>query len=185
MRLVQVDATRQELTVREDGAIVFRCPVSTGKNGIGCEENSGKTPFGWHKVAQVIGHGAPLGARFSSREPTGEIWTEGPVEGDWITTRIFWLEGLEPGVNKGPGVDTFERYIYLHGTAREDELGAPGSHGCVRLSNRDAADLSEIVKEGDPVWIGPRSDTGSRSTPHDELAPPPMISQQAAGCLRQ
>jgi lipoprotein-anchoring transpeptidase ErfK/SrfK len=159
MRLVQVDATRQELTVREDGAVVFRCQVSTGKNGIGCEENSGKTPFGWHRVAQVIGHDAPLGMRFSSREPTGEIWTEGPVEGDWITTRIFWLEGLEPGVNKGPGVDTYDRYIYLHGTAREDELGAPGSHGCVRMSNQAAADLAEIVKEGDPVWIGPRCNT--------------------------
>ena len=81
------------------------------------------------------------------------------MDGDWITTRIFWLEGLEPGVNKGPGVDTYERYIYLHGTAREDELGSPGSHGCVRMSNADAARLSEIVQEGDPVWIGPRCAT--------------------------
>ncbi len=151
-----VDAARQELSVREDGLERFRCPVSTGTAGLGCEDGSGKTPFGWHRVAHVIGEGAPLGMRFSSREPTGEIWTGGPVEGDWITTRIFWLEGLEPGVNKGPGVDSFERYIYLHGTAREDQLGVPGSHGCVRLSNRDAAALSRIVQAGDPVWIGPR-----------------------------
>lgn len=157
MRVAMVDAERQELSVREDGVETFRCRVSTGKAGMGCEEGSGKTPVGWHRVAELIGEGAPLGTRFSSREPTGEIWTGGPADGDWITTRIFWLEGLEPGVNKGPGVDTHERYIYLHGTAREDELGTAGSHGCVRMSNRDAARLSGIIKPGDPVWIGPRT----------------------------
>lgn len=156
MRLVAVDALRQELSVRQDGAEIFRCRVSTGKAGTGCEEGSGRTPTGWHRVAQVIGRGAEPGTRFSSREPTGEVWRGGPVEGDWITTRIFWLEGLEPGVNKGPGIDTFDRYIYIHGTAREDELGTPGSAGCVRVSNLDAVRLSEIVQEGDPVWIGPR-----------------------------
>jgi lipoprotein-anchoring transpeptidase ErfK/SrfK len=156
VRVVMVDAEIQELSVREDGIETFRCPVSTGKAGLGCQDGSGKTPVGWHRVAELIGDGAPLGARFASREPTGEVWTGGPVEGDWITTRIFWLEGLEPGVNKGPGVDTHDRYIYLHGTPHEDELGAAASHGCVRMSNQDAARLSEIVRPGDPVWIGPR-----------------------------
>jgi len=95
--------------------------------------------------------------RFSSREPTGEIWTGQGVEGDWITTRILWLDGLEPGVNRGPGVDTHGRYVYIHGTAREDELGRPGSHGCVRVSNADALELADrILSAGDLVWIGPR-----------------------------
>ena len=156
MRLVSVDAGLQKLSVWEDGTEIFRCPVSTGLAGMGCQEGSGKTPWGWHRIIEVIGEGAPQGARFLSREPTGEVWTGGPVEGDWITTRIFRLEGLEPGVNRGAGVDSFERYIYLHGTAREDELGVPGSHGCVRFSNRDAQRLAEIVQAGDPVWIGPR-----------------------------
>ena len=156
-RLVLVDAPSQTLRVLQDGIERFRCPVSTSENGLGCVENSGRTPWGWHRIAEVIGHGQPLGTRFSSREPTGEIWTGQAVEGDWITTRILWLEGLEPGVNRGPGVDTHDRYVYIHGTAREDELGRPGSHGCVRVSNADAAELADrILSAGDLVWIGPR-----------------------------
>ena len=156
-RLVLVDAPSQSLRVLEDGTERFRCAVSTAETGLGCVEGSGCTPWGWHRISEVIGQGAPLGMRFSSREPTGEIWAGGAVDGDWITTRILWLEGLEPGVNRGPGVDTHDRYVYIHGTAREDELGRPGSHGCVRVSNADAAELADrILSEGDLVWIGPR-----------------------------
>jgi UDP-N-acetylmuramate--alanine ligase len=155
--LVLVDAPSQTLSVRDDGREIFSCAVSTGGNGIGCEEGSGKTPHGWHRISEVFGAGQPLGMRFDSREPTGEVWTEGPVDGDWITTRILWLDGLEPGVNRGPGVDTHGRYIYIHGTAREHELGTPGSHGCVRVSNENARTLAdEILEPGDLVWIGPR-----------------------------
>lgn len=158
-RLLLVDAGEQTLRVLEGGREIFRCPISTSENGVGCREGSGCTPWGWHRIHRVIGHGAALGARFDSRKPTGEVWRGGPVEGDWITTRILWLEGLEPGVNKGPGVDSFERYIYIHGTAREDELGRPGSHGCVRVSNLDAAQLADhVVSKGDLVWIGPRGE---------------------------
>ncbi|MBK8801208.1 MAG: L,D-transpeptidase [Fibrobacteres bacterium] len=154
--LVLVDASTQTLSVWKDGEKVFGCAVSTGKNGMGCVDGSGCTPVGWHRISEVIGHGQPLGARFSSREPTGEVWTSGPVEGDWITTRILWLDGLEAGLNKGPGVDSHERYIYIHGTAREDELGHPGSHGCVRTSNLDARILADqFLSAGDLVWIGP------------------------------
>ncbi|HNY29650.1 MAG TPA: L,D-transpeptidase [Fibrobacteria bacterium] len=157
--LVLVDASAQTLSVWKDGVRVFGCAVSTGRNGLGCAEGSGCTPVGWHRIAQAIGHGQPRGMRFSSREPTGEIWTGGPVEGDWITTRILWLEGMEAGRNKGPGVDSYERYIYIHGTAREDELGHPGSHGCVRTSNRDIELLADqYLSEGDIVWIGPSGD---------------------------
>jgi len=156
-RLVLVDASRQMLRVLENGTERFRCAVSTSGNGLGCEENSGRTPWGWHRIAEVIGEGEPFGTRFSSREPTGEIWTGQAVEGDWITTRILWLDGLEPGINRGPGVDTHDRYVYIHGTAREDELGRPGSHGCVRVSNLAAEELADrILSAGDLVWIGPR-----------------------------
>jgi hypothetical protein len=156
-RLAWVDLPGQRLRVLSEGRELFSCPVSTARNGAGCLEGSGCTPWGWHRISQVFGRGAVLGARFDSREPTGEVWTGGPVEGDWITTRILWLEGLEPGVNKGPGRDTRDRYVYIHGTAREDELGRPGSHGCVRVSNADAARLAdELLDEGDLVWIGPR-----------------------------
>jgi len=165
-RLVLVDAPSQTLRVLQDGVELFRCPVSTAENGLGCVENSGCTPWGWHRIAEVIGDGQPFGMRFANREPTGEIWTGQDVEGDWITTRILWLDGLEPGVNRGPGVDTHDRYVYIHGTAREDELGRPGSHGCVRVSNADATELADrILATGDLVWIGPRGPEGTSDQP--------------------
>ena len=49
---------------------------------------------------------------------------------------MLTLEGLEDGVNHGPGRDSLERYIYLHGTNHEAEIGRPTSHGCVRLAQR-------------------------------------------------
>lgn len=154
--LVLVDLAASRLRVWRDGLAVHECPVSCGEAGAGCEAGSGRTPWGWHRVHSVVGRGESLGARFVSREPTGEIWDGTPIDEDWILTRILRLEGLEPGVNRGPGVDSFERYIYIHGTPREDLLGRPASHGCVRVSNRDAEILAELAPEGTPVFLGPR-----------------------------
>jgi UDP-N-acetylmuramate--alanine ligase len=158
-RLVLIDLLGQTLRVLSAGHEVFRCRVSTAKNGIGCREGSGCTPWGWHRIASIVGLDQPIGARFVSREPSGEIWGGGAVDGDWILTRLLWLEGLEPGVNRGPGVDSYERYIYIHGTNQEDLLGVPASHGCVRVSNADAMLLAGHLREGDPVFLHPRGDT--------------------------
>ena len=78
----------------------------------------------------------------------GTVNAPDPAE-DAVLTRILWLEGLEPGVNKGPGIDSHERYVYLHGTNQEQKLGTPASHGCLRFSNADIEklfDLSEGVE---------------------------------------
>ena len=40
-----------------------------------------------------------------------------------ITTRIMRLRGLEEGLNKGPEMDSYDRYIYIHGTNHEDRWG--------------------------------------------------------------
>ena len=70
-----------------------------------------------------------------------------------ITSRILWLRGLEPGVNRGGDVDTYERYVYIHGTQREERLGEPMSSGCVLMGNADIVELYEQVRVGDWVWI--------------------------------
>ena len=90
---------------------------------------------------------------FKSREPTGLVWRGEPREDDLITSRILWLDGLEPGVNQGPGCDSRERYIYFHGTNHETRLGTPDSSGCVRLANSDVTRLFDLVREGDLVAI--------------------------------
>ncbi|MGB6196992.1 MAG: Mur ligase family protein, partial [Methyloceanibacter sp.] len=133
-------------------------PVSSARAGIGGAEGSYRTPPGWHRVHRRIGEGAEEGSVFVSREPTGEMWRGEARDDDLILTRILTLDGLEEGVNRGPGNDSFERYIYLHGTNHELLLGRPVSHGCVRLSNTDVSCLFAFMREGDYVLIAEPED---------------------------
>ncbi|ODS01993.1 hypothetical protein AUC69_00390 [Methyloceanibacter superfactus] len=165
-RLLVVDVERQTATWLDAGRAVAAWPVSTARNGIGGEENSFKTPPGWHRIHALIGADAAPGTVFVSREPTGETWTggaSGDICGDdLILTRILTLEGLEDGINRGPGYDSLERYIYLHGTNHEDLLGRPMSCGCVRLANTDIRALFDATHEGDLVLI---ASTETRAIP--------------------
>ena len=72
---------------------------------------------------------------------------------DDITSRILWLDGLEKGLNKGEGIDSFKRYIYIHGTSEEGRLGSPASHGCIRMKNKEVIGLYEKIKIGTLVLI--------------------------------
>lgn len=146
---------RPVLVVRVDEQLLYEWdsarvrgvyPVSTAAHGTGNREGSLQTPLGLHWVAQRIGDDAPAGTIFRGRVDTGEIATIladpaalGP--GDLITSRILWLEGLEPGVNRGGEVDSFSRYIYIHGTVEEGRIGSPVSHGCIRMRNADLIGL--------------------------------------------
>jgi UDP-N-acetylmuramate-alanine ligase len=152
-RFLLVDVVAQRLLLVEDGTVTGRWRVSTAANGIGGTSGSYRTPPGWHRVHRRIGEGMAEGTVFVSREPTGETWRGETRDDDLILTRVLTLEGLEDGVNRGPGCDSLERYIYLHGTNHEDALGRPTSHGCVRLSNPDILKLFARVREGDPVVI--------------------------------
>jgi len=131
--------------------------VSTAANGAGEQAGSYCTPRGRHRIRAKIGAGFPLGAVLRGRRPTGEIcddaaWRADPQR-DWILTRILWLCGEEPGFNRGGSVDTFRRYIYLHGTPDAVDLSLPGSRGCIRMRNADIVELFELVDAGTPVLI--------------------------------
>lgn len=152
LRLALISLEAQCLRLWEDGRLRYQAIVSTAAVGASCREGSGGTPTGWHRIAAVIGRGEPLGMRFSSREPVG-LWDGEACDEDLILTRIFRLEGLEEGHNCGLGCDSFERYIYLHGTNHEGALGQPVSHGCIRLSNQACLELEAWLGEGDLVHI--------------------------------
>jgi UDP-N-acetylmuramate-alanine ligase len=152
-RLLVVDVERQRAVLIENGAAKAVWPVSSARAGIGGAEGSYRTPPGWHRVHRRIGEGAEEGSVFVSREPTGEMWRGEARDDDLILTRILTLDGLEEGVNRGPGNDSLERYIYLHGTNHERLLGRPTSHGCVRLSNADICCLFAFMRQGDYVLI--------------------------------
>ncbi|MBF0178282.1 MAG: L,D-transpeptidase [Magnetococcales bacterium] len=146
----------QRLYCLEQGGSIHRWPVSTGRAGFGNQIDSGRTPIGLHRICACIGEGEPLGAVFKGRVPTGEIAAETIIDGpDAITTRILWLDGLEEGYNRGPGVDTKDRYIYIHGTSHANLLGQPASAGCVRMKNEHILDLFWRVRKETLVLIEP------------------------------
>lgn len=129
-------------------------PISTSSQGVGCIENSNMTPHGVHTICEKYGEDAPEGMIFESREATGEIWTEGEDRDNLITSRILRLRGEIPGINKGPRVDSYDRYIYIHGTNKESAIGLSNvSHGCILMKNNDIIRLYDKVQEGCVVII--------------------------------
>lgn len=149
----------QRLYLMQDGRLLKAYPVSTSAFGPGEQEGSNQTPLGLHKVKQKFGDGEPQGMVFKARKPTGriaEIISEPKdVPEDDVTTRILWLDGMEPGVNQGGKVDSYKRYIYIHGTPEEGLIGRPASHGCVRMLNADVVDVFNKLPEGTLVYITP------------------------------
>lgn len=151
---VWVSVAEQRTRVIRNGEILLDKPCATAANGVGFEMGSKKTPLGWHSVAKKIGDGAPWGQVFRSRAATNEIWKPGDdTKQDLVLTRILWLTGEEPGKNRGGSVDSYERYIYFHGTNAEDLIGAPSSHGCIRMYNDDVIEAFDLIPEGALVLI--------------------------------
>ncbi len=151
---IWVSVKNQKLMLLRGYTPLLTTACSTASKGTGSRVNSLQTPLGWHRVREKIGDAMPWGAIFESRQFTGRVWsyTE-PDSRDLILTRILWLEGCEPGKNQGPGIDSYERYIYIHATPEEDKLGSPASHGCVRISNSAIIRLFTVTPLNTPVLI--------------------------------
>jgi L,D-transpeptidase YbiS len=154
---IEIDAAKQELRLLDGKRVVKRYAVSTATRGLGEKNGSLCTPRGRHIVRAKIGAGQPVGAVFVRRRPTGEVWTPELHEKypgrDWILTRILWLSGREPGRNRLGDVDTMRRYIYIHGSPDTAAMGKPGSIGCIRMRNRDIAELFDLVAPYTEVQI--------------------------------
>jgi len=154
---IDINIANQRLLLRKGDAVLMEAVISTGANGAGELTGSECTPRGWHQIRAKIGEGCEANTVFRGRRPTGEVYSVGlnvaEPGRDWILTRILWLSGLELGKNRGANVDTMRRYIYLHGTPDEVELGQPGSRGCVRMRNRDIIELFDRIPVGIRVLI--------------------------------
>jgi L,D-transpeptidase-like protein len=129
----------------------MRC--STSRFGSGQTEGSNCTPLGLHRIVEKIGGGWPAGTVYKGRRPIGYTWRGMPEAK--ITTRILWLDGLEPGFNRGGNVDSHARYIYIHGTADQMSIGKPASCGCIHLADGDLIPLFDLLPGGTLVWIEP------------------------------
>ena len=138
--------------------LVRAYPISTSLRPPDNVKDSLGTPRGLHEIAERIGSEQPLGMVFKGRRPTGRHFSEHEDNGNLITSRILWLRGLDPGFNSGSDpqgriVDTYARYVYIHGTNREDRLGQAQSAGCVLMANADIIALHDEVRVGDQVLI--------------------------------
>jgi hypothetical protein len=153
--LLYVSIHRQTLFHVKRGRSLAVYNVSTARRGIGNTVNSYRTPTGLHRVAVKYGEGVPELGILRDRIYTGEqADPDAPGEdGDLITSRILWLEGLEEHVNRGGHVDSKARHIYIHGTANERAIGTACSKGCVRMLNSDVIQLFDAVPAGTPVVI--------------------------------
>lgn len=154
---ITVSIAEQTLTLEQAGEAtrVYRC--STASKGPGQAFGSEQTPLGGHVIRAKIGEGLPSGSVLIGRRPSGEVWSEELAvqfpDRDWILSRILWLSGLQPGLNRLGDVDSMRRFIYIHGTPDTEPMGEPLSHGCIRMRNADVIDLFDRVSVGVRVDI--------------------------------
>ncbi|SMG66924.1 ErfK/YbiS/YcfS/YnhG family protein [methanotrophic bacterial endosymbiont of Bathymodiolus sp.] len=156
-RYIDVCIAEQTLSLIENSTVLCSYSVSTAKNGAGERMGSECTPTGWHKIRAKIGDKLPLNSVFVARRVTGEIYTaelgDQNPQRDWILTRILWLGGLEPGINRYGQVDSTWRYIYVHSCPDHLMQGKPESHGCIRMANADMLALFGQIQPGELVYI--------------------------------
>ena len=154
---IEVDISEQRLYLIENSLIKASYPISTSKYGEGSIENSFKTPLGEHSIKEMIGEEAEINTIFTSRINTKRSATIidqfEDTDNDYVTSRIIWLDGEEDGFNKGGNVDSYRRYIYIHGTHEEGLIGTKASHGCIRMFNYDVIELFNLVNIGTKVLI--------------------------------
>jgi hypothetical protein len=172
-KYILVIPSKQILFLISKGVAIFSYTVSTSKFGLGNVNDSFKTPPGLHYIADKIGEDMPKMTIFKGRRTLVNNLTLADLDlpentdirnehfathDDVITSRILWLKGHEDGVNKGDNIDSYTRYIYIHGTAHEDKIGTPDSHGCVRMNNDDVIELFDNTFVSMPVLIANEDD---------------------------
>ena len=154
-----IDLGEKKLAFRQAGTCVEDYPISCRKRPRSCRDGSLGTPWGLHEVVEKHGAGEAAGTVFVSRKSTGEHWSDrgdaGPDQKCLVTTRILRLRGLEPGLNAGNGIDSYDRYIYIHGTNHPHRFPENISAGCLLMRDDDLMDLFDKVPVGTHVWISP------------------------------
>lgn len=116
--VVNIPSGRLELL--RDGELVKSYPVSVGSARYA-------TPRGTYQISRVI------------YNPT---WH--PPESEWARDRKPEPPG--PGNPMGRVKLHMSELYYIHGTTAEGRLGAPASHGCIRMANRDVVELARRIQ---------------------------------------
>jgi lipoprotein-anchoring transpeptidase ErfK/SrfK len=167
---IVVSIPEQKLALLDNGALIATYPISTSKFAIGDSPGSRGTPLGELEIADKIGGGAVSGTVFKDRRPTGEILVPDAPGRDPIVSRILWLRGLE-----AQNANAYGRYIYIHGTAEERNVGKRASYGCIRMRSRDVIQLYDIV--------GPRAKVTILNEPLSAMLP--TATSSGADAMKQ
>ena len=129
---VKVSKDESALRVtRADGTLVFFAPVTTGS------EKDPLPPGDWKVTA--VAWKPPFNYN------PDLFWDAKPRDTKAI---------IKPGPNNPVGIvwiDVNIEHYGIHGTPEPGRVGHTESHGCVRLTNWDAARLAALVKPGTPV----------------------------------
>jgi len=131
---ISIQVSREESALRAtraDGTLVFFAPVSSGSTHDPLPPGDWKvTGVGWHPVF----HYNPdlfWDAKPKDEKATIKAGPNNPVGVVWIALNL--------------------EHYGLHGTPEPGNIGHTESHGCVRLTNWDAARVAALVKPGTPV----------------------------------
>ena len=122
-------ATNSLRAFRDDGTEAAFYPAS-----IGSTDNP--SPSGTHEVRAI----AP--------EP---VYYYNPKELDFASVETYKAFEIAPGPNNPVGtvwIDLTEKGYGIHGTPEPALIAKSESHGCVRLANWDAEELSRMVRQG-------------------------------------
>jgi lipoprotein-anchoring transpeptidase ErfK/SrfK len=120
--------SQRTLEVREGHAVLAQFPIAVGKAGH-------STPRGTFTINKII-------------------WNP-----RWVPPDSPWAKGRKPKPPGDPdnpmqGVKLFfrEPTYYIHGTNDEASIGRAASHGCIRMTPADAAQVARWVMErgGEP-----------------------------------
>ncbi len=140
-----VDAKANKLYVKKGGKLLWQADVSVGRGGVLNDAKSGRkwefvTPRGeFHVIGKAQNP--------QWRKPDWAFVEAGePVPPPADPSRMVQGELGAYVLNLGDG------YL-IHGTKREELLGRPASHGCVRMGAADLEKLYLSVPTGTSVYI--------------------------------
>jgi lipoprotein-anchoring transpeptidase ErfK/SrfK len=131
---ITIQITRDESALRAtrpDGALVFYAPVTTGSEHDPLPAGDWKvTGVQWHPVFH---YNPNLFWDAKAKDTRADIKAgpNNPVGVVWVALNL--------------------EHYGVHGTPEPGNIGRTESHGCVRLTNWDAARLAALVKPGTPV----------------------------------
>jgi lipoprotein-anchoring transpeptidase ErfK/SrfK len=139
---VVINAPGGRLELMVGGSLVRAYPVSVGSAQY-------PTPIGDYLLATVVWN----------------PWWHPPPESGWARGRKPEPPG--PANPMGRVKLHMTELIFIHGTTSEGRLGAPASHGCIRMSNADVVDLARRLHrfadpDGDPARLDSLSTPRSR-----------------------